>query len=65
MLLVLKAQVRKAEGRKKRGREGGGKLQEFLLWCKGIGAVLGALGHRFDPWPGTVGWVSGIATALA
>ena len=28
---------------------------EFLLWHNGISGILGALGHRFDPWPGTVG----------
>ena len=28
---------------------------EFLLWHNGIRSVLGALRHRFDPWPGTVG----------
>ena len=22
---------------------------EFLLWWKGIGCILGTLGHRFDP----------------
>ena len=26
---------------------------KFLLWPNGIG--LGALGHRFDPWPAAVG----------
>ena len=29
--------------------------KEFPLWRERIGGVLGALGHRFDPWPGTVG----------
>ena len=28
---------------------------EFLLWLSGISAILGALGHRFHPQPGTVG----------
>ena len=27
---------------------------EFLLWGNGIGGVLGALGQRFNPQPGTV-----------
>jgi len=27
----------------------------FLLWCNGIRGVLGALGHRFDPRPNTMG----------
>ena len=31
-----------------------GKL-EFLLWRNRIGGILGALGHRFNPRPGTVG----------
>ena len=25
------------------------------MWCNGVGGVLGALGCRFDTWPGTVG----------
>ena len=29
--------------------------EEFPLWCNGIGSVLGALGCRFNPQPGTVG----------
>ena len=29
--------------------------KEFLLCHKGIGGILGPLGHRFNPWPGTVG----------
>ena len=28
---------------------------ELLLWHKRISGVLGALGHRFNPRPGTVG----------
>ena len=28
---------------------------EFPLWCNGISGILGVLGCRFDPWPGTVG----------
>lgn len=28
----------------------GMKRQESLLWHNGVGDVLGALGHRFDPW---------------
>ena len=31
------------------------RFQEFLLWHNGIGGILGVLGHRFDPWPSTVG----------
>lgn len=31
------------------------RLLEFPLWCNGIFGVLGVLGHRFDPQPGTVG----------
>ena len=38
---------------------------EFLLWCYRISGILGALGHRFDPWPSTVGKGSGIALAVA
>ena len=30
-------------------------IEEFLLWCNRIGSISGALGHRFDPWPSTVG----------
>ena len=30
-------------------------LSEFLLWHKGIGSILEALGQRFDPLPGTMG----------
>lgn len=33
----------------------GTSFPEFLLWCHGIGGVLGALGCRFDPTPNTVG----------
>ena len=29
--------------------------EEFPLWHSGISDVLGALGHRFNPWPSTVG----------
>ena len=29
--------------------------QEFPLWCNGINGVLGAMGGRFDPLPGTLG----------
>ena len=35
-----------------------------MLWHNGIGGVLGTVGHRFDPWPGTVGQRSGIAAAV-
>ena len=38
-------------------------LPEFLLWCSGIGDVLGALGRGSDPWLRTVG--SGVAKAAA
>ena len=31
------------------------EIMEFPLWHNGIGSILGALGHRFDPQPGTVG----------
>lgn len=31
------------------------RVQEFLLWHNGIGSFSGALGLRFDPWPGVVG----------
>ena len=31
------------------------KSMEFLLWCKRIGGVSTTPGHRFHPWPGTVG----------
>ena len=31
------------------------KAEEFLLWRNGISGISGALGCRFDPWPGTVG----------
>ena len=30
-------------------------LMELPLWRSGIGGVLEAPGHGFDPWPGTVG----------
>ena len=30
-------------------------IAECPLWRKGIGSILGALGHKFDPRPGTVG----------
>ena len=33
---------------------------EFPLWCSRIGSVVGALGHRFDPWPDTQ-WVKDLA----
>ena len=33
-----------------------------LLWYSGISGVLGELGHRFDPWPGTENWGSSTAT---
>ena len=41
---------------------------EFLLWCSGLGIQLQCLEllwrHRFDPWPGAVGYKgSGIASA--
>lgn len=29
-------------------------MMELPLWCKGIGRVLGALGHSFNPWLHTV-----------
>ena len=35
---------------------------EFLLWSNRLDDVLGALGRRFDPWPGSVDYGSGIAT---
>ena len=38
-------------------------LREFLLWHNRIRGVAGVLGSRFDPWPGTVGLGSSIATA--
>ena len=31
------------------------RVEMFPLWHKGIGSVLGTVGHRFNPWPGTVG----------
>ena len=31
------------------------KKQEFLLWCNGMGSVLGALGRRFYSQPRTAG----------
>ena len=39
---------------------------EFLLWCNGIGSILGALGYRLDPWHGAQ-WIkgSGIAAVAA
>ena len=40
------------------------QYKEFPLWCIGIGSMSAMLGHRFDSWPGTVGWVSGVATAM-
>ena len=33
----------------------GKESEDLPLWHKGIGSVLGALGHGFDPWPGAVG----------
>ena len=30
-------------------------MEEFPLWCNRISGVLGALGGRFNLWPGTVG----------
>ena len=38
---------------------------EFLLWCSGIDGILGAVGHRFDPWPSTVGYISTVAAACS
>ena len=40
-------------------------LSEFPLWPSGTGSISGALGCRFDPWPGTVGKGSGIAVPVA
>ena len=31
------------------------ELGQFPLWHKGIACILGALGHRFHPRPGTMG----------
>ena len=31
------------------------KKWEFPLWHNRIGSILRALGHRFKPWPSTVG----------
>lgn len=45
------------EGARSRGRV----VAELPLWCNEIGGVLGALGHWFDPQPGTVRWGFGIA----
>ena len=53
----------KRKGEKKKGNRSKNKNStqkqyqlELSLWCKGIGGgVLGALRHRFDPWPNTVG----------
>ena len=30
-------------------------MEELPLWCNRISGVLGALGCRFNLWPGTVG----------
>ena len=30
-------------------------ILQFPLWCSGIGSISAARGHRFDPWPSTVG----------
>ena len=30
-------------------------MEEFLLWCNGIGRVLAALGCEFDPWHSGLG----------
>ena len=38
------------------------QIEEFPLWCSGIGGISGVLGCRFDPPPGTVGQGSCIAT---
>ena len=40
-------------------------IEEFPLWCNGISGILGALGRRFDPQPGTVGLETWIAAAAA
>ena len=29
--------------------------QEFLLWHDGIAVISAVSGHKFHPWPGTVG----------
>ena len=39
--------------------------EAFPLWSNGIGCVLGTLGRRSDPPPGTVGQGSRVATAVA
>ena len=33
------------------------------MWRNGIGSIWGAVGCRFAPWPGTVGYGSGVVTA--
>ena len=38
--------------------------QVLLLWCDGVGSILGAPGHRFGPCPGTVAQGSGLAAAV-
>ena len=38
------------------------RLLQCLLWYNRIGGVSGAPRHRFDHWPGTVDYRSGIAT---
>ena len=35
-------------------------LVALLLWYNWMGGISGALGCRFDPWPGTGGYGSGI-----
>ena len=40
------------------------QLLDFPLWHKRHGGVLRALGYRFNPQPGTVGYGSGVATAV-
>ena len=46
-------------------RSRGRVVVELPLWCNEIGGVLGALGRRFDPRPGTVGHGPGAAAATA
>ena len=37
------------KGKKKKKKD-----LEFLVWCNGIGSILGMVGRRFDPWSSEV-----------
>ena len=53
--LERKKQIKEMKAKIKVGIHFKKHFKEFLLWCNGIGGVLGALGRRFHPKPGTEG----------